>query len=140
MQNVRWSGGEGSCECFAQIHVTSSDKDETDCWASFDIGGIVECSSLGSVCDERTELGGKLWHVLLGWICRGISGRTSALTYVYGIGRASALAILKKAGIDGAIRVKDLSEDHIVKIREIIERDFQVEGDLKRTFDEHQAT
>ena len=36
------------------------------------------------------------------------------LTYIYGIGRASALHILKKAGIDGAIRVKDLSEDKIV--------------------------
>ena len=44
------------------------------------------------------------------------------LTYVYGIGRASALAILKKAGIDGTIRVKDLSEDKIVKLREVIEQ------------------
>jgi len=56
------------------------------------------------------------------------------LTYVYGIGRASALSILEKAGIDGSIRVKDLSEDHIVKIREIIQEGFQVEGDLRKTF------
>ena len=56
------------------------------------------------------------------------------LTYVYGIGRASALAILSKVGIDGAIRVKDLSEEHIVKIREIIQEGFQVEGDLRKTF------
>jgi small subunit ribosomal protein S13 len=56
------------------------------------------------------------------------------LTYVYGIGRASALAILNKAGIDGAIRVKDLSEEHIVKIREIIQEGYQVEGDLRKTF------
>ena len=56
------------------------------------------------------------------------------LTYVYGIGRSSALAILSKAGIDGAIRVKDLSEEHIVKIREIIQEGFQVEGDLRKTF------
>jgi small subunit ribosomal protein S13 len=54
------------------------------------------------------------------------------LTYVYGIGRASALAILKKAGIDGTIRVKDLSEDKIVKLREVIEQDYQVEGDLRK--------
>ena len=54
------------------------------------------------------------------------------LTYIYGIGRASALQILKKAGIDGAIRVKDLSEDKIVKIREIIDQDYQVEGDLRK--------
>jgi small subunit ribosomal protein S13 len=56
------------------------------------------------------------------------------LTYVYGIGRISALSILTKAGIDGAIRVKDLSEDHIVKIREIIQEGYQVEGDLRKTF------
>ena len=56
------------------------------------------------------------------------------LTYVYGIGRASALSILNKAGIDGSIRVKDLSEEHIVKIREIIQEGYQVEGDLRKTF------
>lgn len=55
------------------------------------------------------------------------------LTYVYGVGRASALSILTKAGIDGAIRVKDLSEEHIVKIREIIQEGHQVEGDLRKT-------
>ncbi len=54
------------------------------------------------------------------------------LTYIYGIGRSSAQQILKKAGVDGAIRVKDLSEDKIVKLREIIERDYQVEGDLRK--------
>jgi small subunit ribosomal protein S13 len=56
------------------------------------------------------------------------------LTYLYGIGRASASAILSKTGIDGSIRVKDLSEEHIVKIREIIQEGFQVEGDLRKTF------
>ena len=56
------------------------------------------------------------------------------LTYVYGIGRASALSISNKAGIDGSIRVKDLSEEHIVKIREIIQEGYQVEGDLRKTF------
>ena len=56
------------------------------------------------------------------------------LTYVYGVGRASALSILTKAGIDGALRVKDLSEEHIVKIREIIQEGHQVEGDLRKTF------
>jgi small subunit ribosomal protein S13 len=56
------------------------------------------------------------------------------LTYVYGIGRTSALAIRSRAGIDGSIRVKDLSEEHIVKIREIIQESYQVEGDLRKTF------
>ena len=54
------------------------------------------------------------------------------LTYIYGIGRASALQILKAAGVDGAVRVKDLSEDKIVKLREIIEQEHRVEGDLRK--------
>ncbi|GMV51684.1 30S ribosomal protein S13 [Nitrospirales bacterium NOB] len=54
------------------------------------------------------------------------------LTYVYGIGRAAARAILEKAGVDGSVRVKDVSEDAIVKIREVIERDYRVEGDLRK--------
>ncbi|HEY6974151.1 MAG TPA: 30S ribosomal protein S13 [Nitrospiraceae bacterium] len=56
------------------------------------------------------------------------------LTYIFGIGRASAVQILTKAGVDSTIRVKDLSEDKIVKLREIIEQDYQVEGDLRKTF------
>ena len=54
------------------------------------------------------------------------------LTYVFGIGRVAAQAILKTAGVDGSIRVKDVSEDKIVKIREVIERDYRVEGDLRK--------
>ncbi|MBI4402141.1 MAG: 30S ribosomal protein S13 [Nitrospirae bacterium] len=54
------------------------------------------------------------------------------LTYIYGIGRASAAQIVKKAGMNGATRVKDLSEDEIVKLRETIERDYEVEGDLRK--------
>ena len=53
------------------------------------------------------------------------------LTYIFGIGRAAALQILKKAGVDGSIRVKDLSEDKIVKLREVI-GEYQVEGDLRK--------
>ncbi len=54
------------------------------------------------------------------------------LTYIFGIGRAMAIQILKRAGVDGAIRVKDLTEDQIVKLREAIDRDHEVEGDLRR--------
>ena len=54
------------------------------------------------------------------------------LTYIYGIGRAAASQILKTAGVDGTIRVKDLSEDKIVKLRETIERGYVVEGDLRK--------
>jgi len=53
------------------------------------------------------------------------------LTYIFGIGRALALQILKKAGVDGSIRIKDLSEDKIVKLREVI-GEYQVEGDLRK--------
>lgn len=54
------------------------------------------------------------------------------LTYIFGIGRATSLAIVKKAGVKGATRVKDLSEDEIVKLRETIDRDHEVEGDLRK--------
>jgi small subunit ribosomal protein S13 len=54
------------------------------------------------------------------------------LTYVYGIGQPTAAQIVKKAGVNSATRVKDLSEDEIVKLREIIERDYKVEGDLRK--------
>lgn len=54
------------------------------------------------------------------------------LTSIYGIGRGSAAQILTKAGVNAATRVKNLSEDEIVKLREIIERAYKVEGDLRK--------
>ena len=54
------------------------------------------------------------------------------LTYVYGIGVASSNKILKEAVINPDTRVKDLTEDEEKKIREIIDRDYTVEGDLRR--------
>lgn len=54
------------------------------------------------------------------------------LTYVYGIGVASSNKILAEAGINPDTRVKDLTEDELAKIREIIDRDYTVEGDLRR--------
>ncbi len=55
-----------------------------------------------------------------------------ALTYIYGIGRKSARDIVAAAGIDPNIRTKDLHEDQIKKIREVIESTRKVEGDLRR--------
>lgn len=55
-----------------------------------------------------------------------------SLTYVYGIGHTSARKICAIAGIDLAKRVKDLSDDELVTIRNLIETDFKVEGDLRR--------
>lgn len=54
------------------------------------------------------------------------------LTYVFGIGRSSAEKILKEAGINPDTRVKDLTDDEVGKIRDIIDKDYTVEGDLRR--------
>ena len=54
------------------------------------------------------------------------------LTVIYGIGRTSAKKIMAEANIDSSKRIKDLTEEEEAKIREIIERDYVVEGDLKR--------
>ena len=54
------------------------------------------------------------------------------LTYIYGIGRTKSNEILKTAGINPDTRVKDLSEDEVIKIREIIDKGYKVEGDLRR--------
>ena len=56
-----------------------------------------------------------------------------ALTYVYGIGRPSSIEILKRAEVIENTRVKDLTEDEISRIRSIIEKDYEVEGDLRRS-------
>ena len=54
------------------------------------------------------------------------------LTYVYGIGRTSATKILEETGINPDTRVKDLTEDEIAKLREAIDQNYTVEGDLRR--------
>ena len=54
------------------------------------------------------------------------------LTYIYGIGRATANKILAETGVNPDTRVKDLTEDDTAKLREYIEKNLQVEGDLKR--------
>ncbi|MFQ5992644.1 MAG: 30S ribosomal protein S13 [Nitrospiraceae bacterium] len=54
------------------------------------------------------------------------------LTYIFGISHASSTQILKKTGVKGTTRVKDLGEDEIVKLRETIDRDYEVEGDLRK--------
>ena len=54
------------------------------------------------------------------------------LTYIYGIGRSLSGEILRKAGIDPDTRVRDLTESEITALREVIDREHQVEGDLRR--------
>ncbi len=54
------------------------------------------------------------------------------LTYIYGVGRKVSKDILLKAKIDKNVRVRDLDDDQVNKIRTIIEKEYQVEGDLRR--------
>ena len=54
------------------------------------------------------------------------------LTYVYGIGRTSAKKILEETGINPDTRVKDLTEDEVAKLRDVIDNNYTVEGDLRR--------
>lgn len=55
-----------------------------------------------------------------------------ALRYIYGIGPTRSAAICKELGIPASKRVFELTDDDVLKIREIIDRDYQVEGDLRR--------
>jgi small subunit ribosomal protein S13 len=55
----------------------------------------------------------------------------AALPYIYGLGLSASQKILKKAGVDPNIRVKDMTEEHISRIRTIIEQDYKVEGALR---------
>lgn len=55
-----------------------------------------------------------------------------ALTYIHGIGRKFARDILAKAGLSVDKRTKDYTDDEVIKLREIIDADFTVEGDLRR--------
>ncbi len=55
-----------------------------------------------------------------------------ALTYIYGIGRSSSQKILQKAGVDFNKKVEELTDEELTKIREIIDREYKVEGDLRR--------
>ena len=55
-----------------------------------------------------------------------------SLTYIFGIGRSSSNNILSKAGVNPDIRVKDLPEAEVARLRQVIDQDYMVEGDLRR--------
>ena len=55
-----------------------------------------------------------------------------ALTYIYGVGPTTSAKILEKAEIPHEVRIKDMTEDQIAKVRSIIEKEFEVEGDMRR--------
>jgi small subunit ribosomal protein S13 len=54
------------------------------------------------------------------------------LTYIYGIGRSTSNHLLAELGIEPDRKVRDLTEEEVIKLRELIDRDFTVEGDLRR--------
>ncbi len=54
------------------------------------------------------------------------------LTYIYGIGRSRAKEILAKAGVDEGVKVKDLSEDEVLRLQRVIQEEGRVEGDLRK--------
>jgi small subunit ribosomal protein S13 len=56
----------------------------------------------------------------------------AALPYIYGIGWSLSREILSKTGISPETRVRDLTEDEVARLREVIDRDYKVEGDLQR--------
>ena len=55
------------------------------------------------------------------------------LTYIFGIGRSLSKEILNKTGVNPDTRVKDLTDDEVAKLRDVIEHNYQVEGDLRRS-------
>jgi small subunit ribosomal protein S13 len=62
-----------------------------------------------------------------------------SLTYLYGVGPTNSRVILKEAGIDGQRRAKDLSEEELAKIIGILDKDYLVEGALRRTIQQNVA-
>jgi small subunit ribosomal protein S13 len=55
-----------------------------------------------------------------------------ALTYIFGIGKTKAKEIIVKVSLDAARRVNSLTEDEIIRVREVIDQNYEVEGDLRR--------
>jgi small subunit ribosomal protein S13 len=93
-----------SCGLFARILVTSSAKGK-------ERKSMARIAGVDLPREKRVEVG---------------------LTYIYGIGLATSQEILKSTGINPDTRVKDLAEEEVTRLREIIDRDYVVEGDLRR--------
>lgn len=55
-----------------------------------------------------------------------------ALTYIYGIGRSSAKDICEKSGVSPDTRMRDITEEEVARLRDVIERDYTIEGDKRR--------
>ena len=55
-----------------------------------------------------------------------------SITYIFGIGTSNGMVILKKANVNPSTRVRDLTEEEVGRIREVVDREYRVEGDLRR--------
>ena len=55
-----------------------------------------------------------------------------AITYIFGIGRSNGIDVLRKANVNSETRVRDLTEEEVSRIREIVDKEYRVEGDLRR--------
>ncbi|NWF79466.1 MAG: 30S ribosomal protein S13 [Chloroflexi bacterium] len=55
-----------------------------------------------------------------------------SITYIYGIGRSNGAELLRKANVNPDARVRDLTEEEVGRIREVVDREYRVEGDLRR--------
>jgi small subunit ribosomal protein S13 len=55
-----------------------------------------------------------------------------AITYIYGIGRSNGIEVIRRANVRPETRVRDLTEEEVGRLREIVEREYRVEGDLRR--------
>ena len=55
-----------------------------------------------------------------------------SITYIYGIGRSNGTEILRKANVNPEARVRELTEEEVGRIREVVDREYRVEGDLRR--------
>jgi small subunit ribosomal protein S13 len=60
-----------------------------------------------------------------------------SLTYIYGVGRRTALKVCETADVDPGTKTDHLNESEVIKLREVIERDFIVEGDLRRNINQN---
>lgn len=56
----------------------------------------------------------------------------TALTYIFGVGPATSRVIIARTGVDPNVRVRELTEGDVARLREILEREYRVEGDLRR--------
>lgn len=55
-----------------------------------------------------------------------------SITYIFGIGRSNGMDIIRKANVNPSTRVRDLTEEEVSRIREVVDREYRVEGDLRR--------